>query len=228
LKEEWCIPKVGAEFVWRMEELLDLYMQPYDEALPVVCIDERPCQLIGHLQPPEPPQPGRPAREDTEFSRNGGCSTFLMFEPRAGWRHALVKETRTKRDFADCLKYLLDDKYASASKVRLVLDNLNTHTPAALYETFPFPEALRLAKKIEWHYTPLHGSWLNMVEIELSVLVNQCLKRRIGAIEQLREEITAWEQARNAQRAIVQWRFTPADARIKLKHLYPSHEEATS
>jgi hypothetical protein len=228
LKEEWCIPKVGAEFVWRMEDLLDLSMQPYDEAYPVVCIDERPCQLIGHLQPPALPQPGHPAREDTEFSRNGACSTFLMFEPHAGWRHALVKETRTKRDFADCLKYLLDDKYASASKVRLILDNLNTHTPAALYETFPFSEALRLAKKIEWHYTPLHGSWLNMVEIELSVLVNQCLKRRIGTIDHLREEIAAWELARNAQRATVQWRFTPPDARIKLKHLYPLHEETPS
>lgn len=211
-----------------MEDLLDLSMQPYDEAYPVVCIDERPCQLIGHLQPPELPQPGHPAREDTEFSRNGACSTFLMFEPHAGWRHALVKETRTKRDFADCLKYLLDDKYASASKVRLILDNLNTHTPAALYETFPFSEALRLAKKIEWHYTPLHGSWLNMVEIELSVLVNQCLKRRIGTIDHLREEIAAWELARNAQRATVQWRFTPPDARIKLKHLYPLHEETPS
>jgi DDE superfamily endonuclease len=129
---------------------------------------------------------------------------------------------------ADCLKYLLDEKYASASKVRLVLDNLNTHTPAALYETFEAQEALRLAKKIEWHYTPLHGSWLNMVEIELSVLVNQCLKRRIGDIEQLQREITAWEQARNAQKATIQWRFTPSGARTKLKHLYPSHEEPSS
>jgi DDE superfamily endonuclease len=156
-----------------MEDLLDLYMQPDDKASPIVCIDERPCHLIGHLQPPDPAQPGRPAREDTEFARHGACSTFLMFEPQAGWRHALVKETRTKRDCADCLKYLLDEKYASASKVRLVLDNLKTHTPAALYETFESSEALRLAKKMEWHYTPLHGSWLNMVEIELSVLVNQ-------------------------------------------------------
>jgi len=207
-----------------MEDLLDLYMQAYDEADPVVCIDERPCQLIGHLQPPELPQPGHPAREDTEFSRHGACCTFLMFEPLAGWRHGLVKETRTKRDFADCLKYLLDEKYASSTKVRLVLDNLNTHTPAALYETFESQEALRLAKKIEWHSTPLHGSWLHMVEIELSVLVNQCLKRRIGDIEQLQREITAWEQARNTQKATVQWRFTPSDARTKLKHLYPSHE----
>jgi DDE superfamily endonuclease len=210
-----------------MEDLLDLYMQPYEEASPVVCIDERPCQLMGHQQPPEPAQPGRPAREDTEFSRNGACSTFLMFEPQAGWRHALVKETRTKRDFADCLKYLLDEKYAHVSKVRLVLDNLNTHTPAALYETFESQEALRLAKRIEWHYTPLHGSWLNMVEIELSVLVNQCLNRRIGDIDHLRREIAAWEQARNTQKATVQWRFTPPDARIKLKHLYPSHEETS-
>lgn len=211
-----------------MEELLDLYLQPYDEDYPVVCLDERPCQLIGHLQPPELPQPGRPVREDTEFARHCACSTFLMFEPQAGWRHALVKATRTKRDFAECLKYLLEEKYASASKVRLVLDNLNTHTPAALYETFASPEALRFAKKIEWHYTPLHGSWLNMVEIELSVLVNQCLNRRIGDIDQLRREIAAWEQVRNAHKATIQWRFTPSAARTKLKHLYPSHEEASS
>jgi hypothetical protein len=129
---------------------------------------------------------------------------------------------------ADCLIYLLDEKYTSASKVRLVLDHLNTHTPAALYETFGAQEALRLAKKIEWHSTPVHGSWLNMVEIELSVLVNQCLKRRIGDIEHLQREITAWEQARNAEIATVQWRFTPSDARTKLKHFYPSHEERSS
>jgi DDE superfamily endonuclease len=211
-----------------MEDLLDVYMQPYDEGSPVVCIDERPCQLIGHVQPPVLPQPGHPTREDTEFSRNGACSTFLMFEPHLGWRHACVKETRTKRDFASCLKYLLDEKYAHVPKVRLVLDNLNTHTPAALYETFESQEALRLAKRIEWHYTPLHGSWLNMVEIELSVLANQCQnRRRIGDIDQLRREIAAWEQARNAQRATVQWRFTPSAARIKLKHLYPLHEEVS-
>ncbi len=126
-----------------MEDLLDLYMQPYDKEDPVVCIDERPCQLVGHIQPAELVQPARPARQDTQFSRNGACRTFLMFEPQAGWRHALVKETRTKRDFADSLKDLLDEKYASVPKVRLVLDHLNTHTPAALYETFPFAEALR-------------------------------------------------------------------------------------
>jgi hypothetical protein len=205
-----------------MEDLLDLYMQPYDEASPVVCIDERPCQLVGHIQPPEPVQPGRLAREDCEFSRNGACTAFMMFEPHAGWRHVLCKETRTKRDFANCLKYLLDERYAHAHKVRLVLDNLNTHTPAALYEAFESEEALRLTKRIEWHYTPLHGSWLNMVEIELSVLVHQCLQRRIGTIEQLSKEVAAWEQARNQQKATVQWRFTPTDARVKLHHLYPS------
>ena len=205
-----------------MEDLLDLSMQPYDQAYPVVCVDERPCQLIGHRQPPEPPKPGQMAREDTEFVRHGACTAFLMFEPQVGGRHVDFRHTRTKRDFASCLKYLLDECYPQAWKIRLLVDNLNTHTPAALYEAFDSAETLRLAKRIEWHYSPLHGSWLNMVEIELAVLANQCLKRRIGTIECLRSEVAAWEQVRNAHKATVQWRFTPPDARIKLRHLYPS------
>jgi hypothetical protein len=204
-----------------MEDVLDVYQQPYDPLIPQVCFDERPCQLISELRLPLPAEPGQPERYDYEYKREGTCNLFAFFQPQTGWRHIEVTSQRTARDFAHCMKYLVDILFPLATLIRVVLDNLNTHTPGALYQTFPPSEARRILSQLEFHYTPKHGSWLNMVEIELSVLSRQCLKRRIPNLEVMKGEIAAWEQERNQQKATVNWRFTNRDARVKLERLYP-------
>ena len=204
-----------------MEDVLEVYTRPYDPRRPQVCLDETSRQLLGEVTPPLPAAPGRPAREDYEYVRQGVCNLFLVCEPLRGWRHVTVGDRRTRTDFAACIKALVDVHYPEAEQLVLVLDNLNTHTPASLYAAFPPAEAKRLTDKLEIHYTPKHGSWLNMAEIELSVLAAQCLDRRLPDRATLEHEVAAWEAARNAATKTVDWRFTAADARIKLKHLYP-------
>ncbi len=214
---------MSGEYVARMEDLLDLYAEPPDPARPVVCLDELPLVLRDHARPPQPPAPGRPAREDYEYVRCGTGSLALAFDHGRGWRHAWVGERRTAVDFAAWLKDLADDHYPDAAVVRLVVDNLNTHGPGAFYEAFPPAEAHRLARRFEWHYTPKHGSWLNMVEIELRVLTDQCLDRRLPTLAAVAAEVDAWEAARNRAGATVRWQFTTDAARTKLHRLYP-HE----
>jgi hypothetical protein len=204
-----------------MEDVLDVYAAPYDAKRPQVCFDEHLVQLISETRRPLPPKPGRPERFDYEYQRNGTRNLFLFFQPLAGWRHVKVTQQRTKVDFAHCMQYLVDDLFPEADKVVLVLDNLNTHGPASLYEAFQPAEAKRILNRLEFHYTPKHGSWLNMVEIEIGVLLEQCLADRIPDDETLCREIAAWETARNQQRATVNWQFTSIDARNKLKRLYP-------
>ena len=205
-----------------MEDVLDLYAQPYDARFPVVCFDESPYQLVGEVRAPLASQAGKPQRYDYQYQRNGTCNLFMFFEPRHGWRHVEVTDRRTKQDFAYCMQQLVDGYYPEAEVIRVVVDNLNTHTPAALYETFPPTEAHRLLQRLEFHYTPKHGSWLNMVEIELSVLVGQCLQRRLADKDTVQQEIASWERQRNEAQATVQWRFTTDKARTKLQRLYPS------
>jgi hypothetical protein len=204
-----------------MEDVLNLYAQPYDPLIPQVCFDERPCQLISEIRVPQTAKPGQPQRYDYEYQREGTCNLFAFFQPLAGWRHIKVTNQRTAIDFAHCMKDLVDVFFPSAKMIRVVLDNLNTHTPGSLYQTFPPAEARRILSKLEFHYTPKHGSWLNMVEIELSVLSRQCLNRRIPNQEIMKRETAAWEQKRNEQQATVNWRFTNQDARVKLERLYP-------
>jgi hypothetical protein len=208
-------------FVAQMEDVLDVYTQPYDSKRPRVCMDERPMQLLKETRVPLPMQPGKPARFDYEYERNGTVTHFLFTEPLAGWRKATVRERKTAVDWAEEMRVLLEEDYPEAETVVLVCDNLNTHRIASLYEAFPAEQARRLASRLEIHYTPKHGSWLNIAECELSVLVSQCLNRRLGDIETLRRETAAWQRERNAAQKGVDWRFTKQDARIKLKHLYP-------
>jgi hypothetical protein len=205
-----------------MEDVLEVYHRPYDEERPLVCIDEASKQLVGEVTQPLPPAPGQPARFDYEYVREGTANLFMIFEPLLGWRHVAVTERRTAKDFAAVLRWLAEEVHEDAAKLVLVTDNLNTPTPACLYEAFPPEQARRIAERIEWHYTPKHGSWLDMAEIELSALAKQCLDRRIGGPEELRREVGAWEEERNERGVVVQWRFTTADARIKLRRLYPS------
>jgi transposase len=205
-----------------MEDVLEVYHRPYDERRPLVCIDEVSKQLIGEVALPLPPAPGRPLRYDYEYVRNGTANLFMISEPLLGWRSVEVTQRRTARDFAEVLRWLVEDAHPEARKVVLVVDNLNTHKPACLYEAFEPERARRIAERLEWHYTPKHGSWLNMAEIELSVLARQALSRRIGTIEELRQAVEWWEQERNSRQVEVQWRFTTAKARIKLRRLYPS------
>jgi hypothetical protein len=221
-------PKANAGFVAAMEDVLEVYTRPYDPARPVVCFDEGGKQLIGDVRPPLPVRPGRPRRVDYEYTRNGTANVFMLFEPLKGWRHAAVTERRTNKDFAGMVRALIDVWYPAAERVVLVLDNLSTHTPAALYETFPPEEARRLVERLEIHYTPKHGSWMNMAELALSVLARQCLDRRIPDLDALRREVAAWELDRNAAMVRVDWQFTTADARIQLKRLYPVLEPAES
>ena len=213
---------MGADFVWRMADVLDLYARPYDPARPVVCFDEQPRQLIAEVRVPLPAAPGRPERTDYEYRRQGTANLFLSFEPLAGWRHVEVTAQRTAADFAQQMRALVDVHYPAAKVIAVVLDNLSTHSPAALYQAFPPEEARRLLKRLEFHYTPKHGSWLNMAELEFSVLARQCLDRRIGEQETLRHEIATWEAQRNAARATAHWRFTLTHARTKLHRLYPA------
>jgi transposase len=203
-----------------MEDVLDLYARPHDPERPVVCFDEQPRQLIAEVRAPVPAAPGRPRRIDYEYRRQGTANLFLTFEPLAGWRHVEVTERRTATDFARQMRALVDVHYPAAAVIAVVLDNLSTHSPAALYQTFPPDEARRLLKRLEFHYTPKHGSWLNMAELEFSALGRQCLDRRIPDPETLRQEIATWEAERNAARATVQWRFTVTDARTRLHRLY--------
>ena len=205
-----------------MEDTLEVYQRPYDPQRPQVCLDEASKQLIGDVQPPLPPQPGQPAREDYEYQRNGTASIFMLSEPLAGRRKVHVTERRTAVDFAHVVRDLVDVQYPQAPKIVLVMDNLNTHKPASLYEAFPPEEARRILDRLEIHHTPKHGSWLNMAEIELGVLGRQCLKRRIPDRKTLARQVAAWENARNTGTCKINWRFTTADARIKLKRLYPS------
>lgn len=204
-----------------MEDVLDLYQQPYDPAYPQVCMDELSKQLIGETRVPVPPAPGQVARVDYEYERLGVANLFIFFEPLAGWRRLIVTERRTRLDWAAAIRELVDVHYPQARTIRLVLDNLNTHVGGSLYEAFPPAEARRILNRLEIHYTPKHGSWLNMAESELSILARQCLDRRIADPETLQREVMAWERRRNRVQATMEWRFTTADARINLLHLYP-------
>jgi DDE superfamily endonuclease len=207
-----------------MEDVLDLYTLPYDPRYPQVCFDETSKQLIGETRTPLPAKSGQPERYDYEYVRNGVANLFMFCAPLHNWRHVKVTEHRTKEDWAHCMRDLVDIHFPDAVRIRLVEDNLNTHDPAALYEVFEPAEAKRILDRLEFHYTPKHGSWLNMAEIELSVLSGQCLDQRIPDQPCLEHEVAAWETDRNAAKATVNWRFTTADARIKLKRLYPSIE----
>jgi hypothetical protein len=219
----WCIPpKQSAEFVFHMEDVLEVYHRPYDPKRPVLCIDETFKQLIGETRTPLPPRPGMVERYDHEYVRNGVASLFLACEPLAGWRHVAITEHRGRVDWAGFIRSLLDGRYAQAERVVLVMDQLNTHALASLYETFPPDDAKRLAERIELHHTPKHGSWLNIAEIELSALGRQCLARRIAHQASLRRKVEQWEQQRNAAVTKVDWQFTTAQARVKLRSLYPS------
>jgi hypothetical protein len=207
-----------------MEDVLDVYHRPYDEKRPVVAVDEASKQLVGEAVQPIPAEPGQPERFDYEYVRNGTANLFMISEPLVGWRHVMVTERRTAKDFAEVVRWLAEDVYPEAERVVLVMDNLNTHKLASLYEAFEPEQARRIAERIEVHHTPKHGSWLNVAEIELSVLSRQCLDRRIESVDQLREELEPWYEERNDRAVGVKWRFTTADARIKLRRLYPAIE----
>lgn len=217
-------PEKNAEFVAAMEDVLEVYQRPYDPLRPVVCLDETSKQLVEQTRTPVSAKPGIPAREDYEYKRNGVANLFMLFEPLAGWRHVEVTDRRTKVDFAHIIKKLVDELDPDAERFVLVMDNLNTHKPGALYEAFEPQEARRLIEKLEIHYTPRHGSWLNMAETELATLAKQCLNRRIATKEKLKTEVEAWAQPRNDSRNTVDWQFKTEDARIKLKKLYPSFQ----
>ncbi len=220
-RDMWCIPRVDGSYVARMEDVLDLYAEAADPKRPVVCFDESPTQLIGEVRQPIPLAPGQPERYDCEYRRNGTANLFVFLDAHRSWRHVKTTEQRTARDFAFCMRDLADTHYAEAELIRVVLDNLSTHTAGALYETFPAPEAHRILQRLEFHYTPKHASWLNMVEIEIGVLRGQCLDRRIGEREVLVAEIAAWQRQRNASGARVNWKFTTQKARDKLARAYP-------
>ena len=221
LRKMWCIPQVDGTYVARMENVLDLYAEDPDPKRPVVCFDESPTQLIGEVREPLPAEPGQPERYDYEYRRNGTANLFVFLDAHRPWRHVKVTDRRTARDFAHCMRDLSDMHYADADQVRVVLDNLSTHNPGALYETFPASEAHRILQRLEFHYTPKHASWLNMVEIEIGVLRGQCLDRRIGERERLVSEIEAWQRDRNASGARVKWKFTTQKARKKMARVYP-------
>jgi hypothetical protein len=210
-----------------MEDVLELYAQPYDEARPVVCFDEASKELRGEVAEPIPPAPGSPAKQDYEYTRHGTANLFVIVEPLAGRRHVTVTDRRTIPDFAAQMKYLCDEMYPEAEVVRVVLDNLDTHALGSLFATYPPEEAWRLARRLEFHFTPEHASWLNMAELELSVLARQCLSRRVANAATLATGAVAWEGRRNAMRAKINWSFRPADARVKIAHLYPQLEESS-
>ena len=214
-------PDANAAFVAGMEDVLEVYHRPHDPAHPVVCLDETSKQLIAETRVPIPAKPGQPARHDYEYARNGTANVFMLFAPLEGWRHVEVTDRHTALDYAEILRDLSDKHFPDAAKIVLVQDNLNTHKPASLYEAFRAAEARRLVERFEWHYTPKHGSWLDMAESELSVLTTQCLDRRIPDKQTLIKEVAAWENSRNQKHAKADWQFTAADARVKLKRLYP-------
>jgi transposase len=220
-RKMWCIPQVDAEYVARMEDVLDLYAEAPDPQRPVVCFDESPIQLIGEVRRPIPPEPGQIERYDCEYRRNGTANLFVFLDANRAWRKVRVTERRTATDFAVCMRDLADVYYPKAERVRVVLDNLSTHSAGALYQTFPADEARRLLRRLEFHYIPKHASWLNMVEIEIGVLASQCLDRRIETFSRLVAEVAAWEKQRNAGRARVNWSFTTEKARAKMGRAYP-------
>lgn len=205
-----------------MEDVLDVYQRPYRADCPLVCVDEVSKQLVSETRAPLPPRPGDPARYDYEYRREGVANLFMVFEPLLGWRAVRVTERRTAKDFAEVLRWLAEEVHPDVTKIVLVTDNLNTHTPACLYEAFEPERARAIAKRLEWHYTPKHGSWLNMAEIEFAALSKQCLDRRIGSFAQLHGQVAAWEAERNEREVEAKWRLTTANARIKLRSLYPS------
>ena len=216
-------PQRNADFAATMEQVLDVYRRPYDAAFPVVCMDETPRQLIRETRVPVPAAPGRPARHDYEYERCGTCNVFMATEPLAGRRMTRVTERKTKVDWAHFLDGIAA-RYPDAGKITLVMDNLNTHRPGALYEAFPPARAKALWDRFEFLFTPKHGSWLNVAEVELNVMIRQCLNRRIDSIDVLRSEVAAWQAARDRLRAKVNWQFTTDDARVKLKRLYPTFD----
>ena len=216
-------PDCNANFVAQMEQVLDVYKRPYDSRFPVICMDESPRQLIDEVKRPVPARPGQPARHDYEYRRCGTCNLFMANEPLAGKRMVEISESRTKVDWALFVEKIASC-YEDAEKITLVMDNLNTHVPGSLYEAFAPEKAKALWDRFEFVYTPKHGSWLNMAEIELNVLIGQCLKRRISELEVMRSEVKAWESARNGMTAGVNWQFTTEDARVKLHRLYPTLE----
>jgi transposase len=220
-KDMWCIPKVDGEYVARMEDVLDLYAEAPDPKHPVVCFDESPTQLIGEVRQPIPPEPGQLERYDCEYKRNGTANLFIFLDVHRPWRKVKVTERRTAEDFAACMRELTDVDFPEADRIRVVLDNLSTHSAGALYQAFPACEARRVLCRLEFHYVPKHASWLNMVEIEIGVLRTQCLARRIATREQLISEIAAWERQRNASGARIKWMFTTEKARAKMGRAYP-------
>ncbi len=220
-KEMWCVPKVDAEYVARMEDVLDLYAETPDPKRPVICFDESPTQLIGEVRQPIPPKPGQLERYDFECRRNGTVNLFIFLDTQRPWRKVKVTDRRTAADFAACMRDLTDIHFPGAERVRVVLDNLSTHSSAPLYKAFPAAEARRVLRRLEFHYTPKHASWLNMVEIEIGVLRGQCLSRRIAKREKLVSEIAAWERQRNDSGARIKWMFTSDQARTKMARAYP-------
>jgi transposase len=217
----WCVPRVNGEFVARMEDVLDLYAEAPDPQRPVVCFDESPVQLIGEVRQPIPPKPGQVERYDYEYRREGTANLFVFLNAHRPWRKVKVTKQRTAVEFAQCMRELVDVDYSQAERIRVVMDNLSTHTPGSLYEAFPAPEAHRILRRLEFHFTPKHASWLNMAEIEIGVLKGQCLNRRIDDRERLAREIAAWERQRNAAGAQVKWIFTTQKARAKMSRAYP-------
>lgn len=231
--KSWCIPKVTTRFIAKMEDVLEVYQRPYDPRYPLICLDEKGKELQANRagREPLPAQPNTPGagsvRQDYEYQRAGSANLFLLCEPLRGWRKVLVTANRQARTFAQAIQKLVDVDYPQAEKIVLVTDNLNIHGPWSLYEAFAPAEARRLANKLEWHYTPEHGSWLNMAELELSVLTRQCLDRRFADVASLHAECAAWTQERNQREVKIQWQFTAADARIRLRRLYPVIEDIT-
>jgi transposase len=221
-KDMWCIPEVDAEYVARMEDVLDLYAEEPDPKRPVVCFDESPTQLIGEVREPIPARPGQLQRFDCEYRRNGTANLFIFLDAHRPWRKVKVTDRRAARDFATCMRELSDVHFPKAEKIRVVLDNLSTHSPTALYQTFPAPEARRILRRLEFHHTPRHASWLNMVEIEIGVLRGQCLDRRIDSQPLLEKELAEWERARNQSGARIKWMFTAEKARTKMAGAYPT------
>lgn len=227
-KRMWCIPQFDADYVANMEDVLDLYAQPRDEQRPLVCFDETLKQLIDETRVPIPPKPGVPATYDYEYRRNGTANLFVFVAPLEGWRHVKVTEHKGNADFAECMRELVDVHFPNAKIIRVTLDNLSTHRPGALYKAFPADEARRILRRLEFHYTPKHGSWLNMAEIEIGILGSQCLDRRIGDMATLRSEVAAWERARNAAKATIKWMFNLERARAKLARAYQAARPAAA
>lgn len=223
MSQQWCISKLDAEFLARMEDVLELYARPYDPHEPVVCFDEKSVQLLGEVREPLPASADHPARHDYEYVRGGTANLLVALEPLAGWRDVAVTDQRTKVDFAGRMRYLLEERYPDARVVHIVLDNLNTHTLGALYEAFPAADARRIARRIQFHPTPVHGSWLNMVEIENSVISRTCLARRIPTTDALRDILRPWQVRRNADKARISWRFSLDNARGKFNRFYPEY-----